>query len=149
MNSALPELRAPNATERMFNRAFGFLAGLGLAPSYSYLLEVRGRKTGRVYSTPISLLELNGKRYLVAPRGTTQWVRNAEASGRVVLKRGGSRREFGLRPLAGEEKLEVLKTYLDRFKGAVQRFFTVPAGSPREAFAPVAENHPAFELIPK
>jgi hypothetical protein len=66
MNPTLPEFRAPTAIERGFNRVFGFLVGLGLGYSYNYLLQVRGRKSGRLYSTPIDLLELGGKRFLVA-----------------------------------------------------------------------------------
>ena len=75
MNSNSPTFRQPTALERAFNRIFGFLVGLGLGFSYNYLLEVRGRKSGKLYSTPIDLLKLNGKTYLVAPRGRTQWVR--------------------------------------------------------------------------
>ena len=97
MNSALPAFREPSTGEKIFNRVFGFLVGLGLGFPYNYLLEVRGRKTGRVYSTPIDLLELNGKKYLVAPRGRTQWVRNAEAAGEVTLKKGSKRLRFRLR----------------------------------------------------
>ena len=74
-----PAFRAPGRLEQLFNRAYGSLVGLGLGFPHSYLLEVRGRKSGRTYSTPIDLLELNGKRFLVAPRGRTQWVRNAES----------------------------------------------------------------------
>ena len=90
MNSSLPEFRAPTALERAFNRTYGFLVGLGLGFSHSYLLQVRGRKSGKLFSTPVELLELGGKRFLVAPRGRTQWVRNAEASGEVTLKKGES-----------------------------------------------------------
>ena len=86
MNSTQPSFRAPSAVERVFNRVFGSLVGLGLGFSYNYLLQVRGRKSGKIYSTPIDLLELGGKRFLVAPRGRTQWVRNAEAAGEVTLK---------------------------------------------------------------
>jgi deazaflavin-dependent oxidoreductase (nitroreductase family) len=148
MNSTLPGFREPSFTEKLFNRAFGFLVGLGLGPSYIYLLEVRGRKSGKLYSTPVDLLELRGKRYLVAPRGQTQWVRNAEAAGEITLKKGSKRERFRLRIIAGSEKSEVLKAYLDSYKAAVQRYFTIPAGSPPEAFAAIAENHPAFELLP-
>jgi deazaflavin-dependent oxidoreductase (nitroreductase family) len=147
MNSALPAFREPTSTEKFFNRAFGFFVGLGLGPSYIYLLEVRGRKSGKLYSTPVDLLALKGKRYLVAPRGRTQWVRNAEAAGEITLKRGSKRERFRLRVVAGSEKLEVLKAYLDSYKTAVQRYFAIPAGSPPEAFANIAENHPAFELL--
>ena len=148
MNSVLPSFRAPSAGERFFNRAFGFLVGLGLGFSYSYLLQVRGRKSGRIYSTPIDLLELRGKKFLVAPRGRTQWVRNAEAAGEVTLKKGSARQGFRLRPLDGEEKLEVLKAYLDTFKREVQRYFPVAAGSPAQGFSELAQSYPAFELLP-
>ncbi|HZR58334.1 MAG TPA: nitroreductase family deazaflavin-dependent oxidoreductase [Terriglobales bacterium] len=147
MNSSLPTFRAPSAAERIFNRLFGFLIGIGLGFSYNFLLEVRGRKSGKLYSTPINLLELNGKRFLVAPRGRTQWVRNAEAAGEVVLKKGSTRRKFRLRLLADAEKPEVLKAYLDTFKREVQRYFPVPAGSASEVFVPLLDSYPAFELV--
>jgi deazaflavin-dependent oxidoreductase (nitroreductase family) len=130
MNATQPTFHAPSPIERVFNRVYGSLDGLGLGFSYNYLLQVRGRKSGKIYSTPIDLLELDGKRYLVAPRGRTQWVRNAEAAGEVTLKKGKLEQRFRLRPLTDAEKPEVLKAYLDRFKREVQRYFPVPAGSP-------------------
>jgi deazaflavin-dependent oxidoreductase (nitroreductase family) len=138
----------PSSFEKTFNRVFGFMAGLGIAPSYIYLLEVRGRKSGKLYSTAVNLVELGGKKFLVAPRGRTQWVRNAEAAGEVTLKRG-SRAKFQLRPLADTEKPEILKLYLRSYKGAVQRFFPIPPDSPPEAFAEIASGYPTFELIAK
>jgi deazaflavin-dependent oxidoreductase (nitroreductase family) len=147
MNSSLPEFRAPSAVERIFNRVFGWLVGIGLGFSYNHLLQVRGRKSGRLYSTPINLLELGGKRFLVAPRGRTQWVRNAEAAGEVTLKKGRTRQGFRLRPIADGDKPEILKAYLDSFKREVQQYFPVAAGSPVVAFEPLAQSYPAFELI--
>jgi deazaflavin-dependent oxidoreductase (nitroreductase family) len=147
MNSTLTEFRAPTATERVFNRVFGFLVGLGLGFSYNYLLQVRGRKSGRIYSTPIDLLELGGKRFLVAPRGRTQWVRNAETAGEVTLKKGGTRQRFRLRPIPDADKPEVLKAYLDSFKREVQQYFPVAAGSPTKAFRELKQNYPVFELV--
>src|SRR5690242_15373895 len=91
---------APSGAERFFNRAFGFLIGKGVGPSYAYLLQVKGRKSGKVYSTPVNLLEMDGKQFLVAPRGRTQWVRNAEASGEITLKKGSYRKRFGLRAVS-------------------------------------------------
>ena len=147
MNSVLPAFREPTAVEKIFNRSFGFLVGLGLGPSHIYLLQVRGRKTGKLFSTPVDLLELHGKRYLVAPRGRTQWVRNAEAAGEITLKKGSTRQKFHLRPIPDAEKPQILKAYLDTFKREVQRYFSIPAGSPREQFAAIAESYPAFELL--
>ena len=149
MDSTNPSFRQPTAVERVFNKTFGFLVGMGLGFSYNYLLQVRGRKSGKIYSTPIDLLEIEGKRFLVAPRGRAQWVRNAEAAGEVTLKKGSKREKFGLRALADEEKPAILKAYLDQFKREVQGYFPIAAGSPVEAFRELVQNYPAFELISK
>jgi deazaflavin-dependent oxidoreductase (nitroreductase family) len=132
----------------MLSRVLGFLVGLGLSPSYNYLLEVRGRKSGKLYSTPVNLVELNGRQFLVAPRGRTQWVRNAEAASEVTLKKRGIRRKFRLRALADSEKPELLKAYLTRHRMAVHKFFPVPPEAPVEAFTKIAAGYPAFELLP-
>jgi deazaflavin-dependent oxidoreductase (nitroreductase family) len=145
--SSTPSFRAPTAVERVFNRLYGLLVGLGLGFSYNYLLQVRGRKSGKIYSTPIDLLEVGGKRFLVAPRGRAQWVRNAEVAGEVTLRKGSKSEKFRLRPLSDQEKAEILKAYLDRFKREVQTYFPVPAGSAAEAFRPLLASYPAFELI--
>ena len=147
MNSNLAVFREPTAVEKTFNRVFGFLVGIGLGFSYNYLLQVRGRKSGNLYSTPINLLEWKGKRFLVAPRGRTQWVRNAEAAGEVTLKKGSARLKVRLRPVADTEKPEILKAYLDNFKREVQRYFPVAAGSLAESFVEVAGSYPVFELL--
>jgi deazaflavin-dependent oxidoreductase (nitroreductase family) len=144
--SSLPVFRPPAAIDRAFNRLYGFLVGMGIGLSHSYLLQVKGRKSGKIYSTPVDLLELNGKRFLVAPRGRTQWVRNAEAAGEITLKKGKFRQRFSLRAIPDADKPPVLKAYLDRFESEVQRFFPVAAGSPIESFEQLAESYPAFEL---
>src|SRR5713226_550107 len=147
-----PAFREPTRVERIFNRAFGFFIGLGLGLPHNYLLQVRGRKTGRIYSTPINLLVVGlswsgGERYLVAPRGRTQWVRNVEAAGEITLKKGRTRENFRVRPIPDEEKPEFLKLYLERFTPTVQRYFPIPAGSALEAFRDLARNYPVFELL--
>ena len=141
------KFEAPSAGERIFSRAFGLLVGLGLGLRHNYLLQVRGRTTGRVHSTPVNVLELNGKRWLVAPRGRTQWVRNAEVTGEVLLRKGWRTQRYRVRLVPDSEKPEVLSTYLDRFKLTVQRYFPVPAGSAPSAFAGLAGRYPVFELL--
>jgi hypothetical protein len=145
---AVPPFREPSPLERVFNRGFGALVSVGLAPRDYYFLQVRGRKSGRVYGTPVSLVTLRGVRFLVAPRGRTQWVRNAEASREVVLKRGSARRRFRLRALADADKPPVLLAYVERYGAFVRRYFPVPAGSPARAFAEIAARYPVFELSP-
>jgi deazaflavin-dependent oxidoreductase (nitroreductase family) len=143
-----PVFLEPKPIEKVFSRALGYLVGLGIGPAYMYLLQVRGRKSGRLYETPVNMLDLEGKRYLVAPRGRTQWVRNAEATGEIALKKGRSRQSYRLRPIPDGEKPPLLKLYLERFITQVQRYFTVKAGSAAEAFREVAPNYPVFELLP-
>jgi hypothetical protein len=75
-------------------------------------------------------------------------VRNAAATGKVTLKKGRRSEEFVLRPIPDEQKPEILKTYLDSYKTAVQRYFPIPAGSPAQDFRALAARYPVFELIP-
>lgn len=138
--------KMPSFFEKTFSRVFGFLASVGVVPSFIYRLEVRGRKSGKLYTTAVNLMELDGKKYLVAPRGRTQWVRNAEATGEVTLKRGRARK-FKLRSLDDSEKPRVLKTYLTNYKSAVGQFFPVKPEADLAAFGEIAAGYPAFELI--
>jgi deazaflavin-dependent oxidoreductase (nitroreductase family) len=142
-----PEFRRPSAGERWFNRGFGVLVGLGLGLSHNYLLQVEGRRTGRVHATPVNVLELDGRRWLVAPRGRTQWVRNADVAGAVTLRRGWSRRRFRIRTVPDAERPRILRAYLDRFRPTVQRYFPVRAGSSDAAFVTLADRYPVFELL--
>src|SRR2546430_15546157 len=114
------DYQAPSTAEKAFNRIFGYMAGLGIAPSFIYLLEVRGRKSGKIYSTAVNSLELDGKQFLVAPRGRTQWVRNAEAAGELQVKRG-ARRRVRLRALSDSAKPQMLKAYLTNYRSEERR----------------------------
>jgi deazaflavin-dependent oxidoreductase (nitroreductase family) len=136
----------PTFVERLINRGIGALVGLGIGLPHMRVLEVRGRKSGKLYSLPVDLLSDGGKLYLVAPRGYTEWVRNAEVAREVTLRRGGRAERYRLRALPDAEKPPILKAYLDGFRREVQRYFPVPAGSPPEALVPHAPRYPAFEL---
>jgi deazaflavin-dependent oxidoreductase (nitroreductase family) len=138
----------PTPFEAFFNRALGLFVGIGLGPKDYYLLEVRGRKSGRVYSTPVSIIEHGGNWYVVAPRGTTQWVRNARTSGRITLRAGSKRNQFDLREILSANRAPILKNYLARYTKFVQRYFQVQNGAPEAEFARIADNYPVFELIP-
>lgn len=138
----------PTPVERVFNQAFGMIVRLGIGLSHNYLLQVPGRKTGRIYSTPVDLLEMNGRRFLVSGRGETQWVRNALAAGRLVLAKGRRQNAFRVRAVSDSEKPPILKAYLERFKLTVQRYFPIPAGSALSDFEQIAERYPVFELLP-
>ena len=94
-------------------------------------------------------MEIAGDKILVAPRGRTQWVRNAEASNEIPLKRASYHQSFSLKPIPDSEKPPILKEYLDRYASAVKKFFPIPSNSPIDAFRDIAPNYPVFELIPK
>jgi hypothetical protein len=147
MRGNAPGYRRPNAAERAFGRALTVLVRLGLVRGHFYVLEVRGRKSGRAISLPVDPLELDGSRYLVCARGEANWVRNARAAGEIVLVRAMRRQRYRVRELAPALRPPVLKAYLDRFASEVQRFFPVVAGSPVEAFAELAPRYPVFELL--
>src|SRR6266516_7002279 len=85
----------------------------------------------------------------LAPRGETQWVRNARVSGEVWLKRGRTRQRFKLRALDDRDKPEILREYLSRYRLTVQRYFAVPAGAGLEMFSDIVRQYPVFELIPQ
>jgi deazaflavin-dependent oxidoreductase (nitroreductase family) len=146
--SAGGEFLKPSSVERAFNRVVGWLVAAGFGFYNSFLLEVVGRKSSRVYATPVHLLEIQRRVFLVCPRGRAQWVINAEASGQVWLRRGRVRMPYSIRPVALAEKPELLRAYLDRFRLTVQRYFPMPAGSPANEFAAVAGRYPVFELTP-
>ena len=138
----------PGAIERSFGRILTFLVRVGLVRGHFYILEVRGRKSGRTIALPVDPIELDGHRYLVCARGNSNWVRNVRVAGEVALVRAMRRRRFAARELPTSARPLILKAYLDRFATEVQRFFLVPKGSAVEAFNDIAPGYPVFELQP-
>ena len=148
MDQSPKQFKRPSFLDRMVNRLFGFMVKFGFGLSHNFLLEVRGRKSGQIYSTPVNLLDYKNRKYLVAPRGNTQWVRNVIASQKATLVKGSIRENIRLQPIADQAKAEILKAYLDTYKLTVQRYFPIRAGSPTKEFEPLAERYPAFETMP-
>jgi len=138
----------PSFAARVVNRLYGWITRVGLGLPNSYVLQVAGRKTGKIRSVPVNVLSYNnGKIFLVATRGSTQWSRNVLANRNITLKRGRLRTEFRVRVVLAAEKPKILKAYVTRFHWLVRRFFAVPAGAPSASFAPIADRYPVFELI--
>ncbi len=146
---ATPYFERLSAFDRVVNGLFGILVGLGIGFAHSYVLEVRGRKSGRLFRTPVNLLLRGEQRYLVASRGETNWVRNARAAGKVALARGSERKSYRVREVPAAQRPEIIKDFLDRFALSVQRYYPVPKGSPVSAFVEIAARYPVFELIPE
>jgi deazaflavin-dependent oxidoreductase (nitroreductase family) len=139
----------PTLPGRIINRLYCWITSIGFGRPNSYVLLVSGRKTGKIRSVPINVLSYNGKLFLVATRGHTQWSRNALVKRNITLKRGRLRTEFRLREVLDAEKPKILKAYVNRFRRMSGRFFPLPAGAPSGAFAPIAARYPVFELIRK
>jgi deazaflavin-dependent oxidoreductase (nitroreductase family) len=134
-------------TTNVFNRIVAGLARLGIGLLGSRVLEVRGRSSGQPRRTPVNLLTLAGERYLVAPRGETQWARNLRASGEGRLIVGGRSERFTAVELADEEKPPVLRAYLRRWKFEVGAFFDgIGPDSSEQELLGAAPKHPVFRL---
>lgn len=132
-------------TRRLVNAVMGPLARRGLGGRHAYVLTVRGRKTGRAYSTPVILVE-DSERWLVAPYGDVGWVRNARAAGEVALSRAGQSETLRIEEASPDEAAPVLRQYLKDVR-VVRPFFDVTPGSPLDDFVTEAPRHPVFRLV--
>ena len=130
---------------RAANRLVRLLLALGLMPGPTYLLTVPGRRTGRPLSTPVTLVEEGGDRWLVAPYGDVAWVRSARAAGQVTLTRGRRTETVPLRELSSGEAAPVLQSYVTRVP-ITRPYFDVTPASPLAAFEAEALRHPVFHL---
>jgi deazaflavin-dependent oxidoreductase (nitroreductase family) len=134
-------------TANVFNRIIAALTGSGVSILGSRVLEVRGRTSGQWRRTPVNLLTLDGERYLVAPRGETQWARNLRISREGRLLVGKRSESFTATELGDDEKAPVLRAYLKRWKFEVGVFFDgVGPDSSEEELRGAAPKHPVFRL---
>ncbi|ADP79833.1 nitroreductase/quinone reductase family protein [Pseudofrankia inefficax] len=144
-----PHYRKPGVfTRKVFNQLVALATRAGISVLGSRVLEVRGRVSGEPRRTPVNLLTLDGREYLVSPRGHSQWVRNARAAGgELDLLLGRSRSHYRATELADDVKVPVLRAYLRRWKAEVGVFFDgVGPDSTDEELAAIAPRHPAFVL---
>jgi len=146
--SVAPQYRAPGWFDRnVFNRFVAGLTRAGLSVWGSRVLEVRGRTTGDARRVPVNVLVYEGKRYLVAPRGQTQWVRNLRAAGEGHLLLGRRREHFTAIEIPDAEREPILRAYLRRWKWEVGQFFGgVGPDSPTEELERIAADHPVFRI---
>jgi deazaflavin-dependent oxidoreductase (nitroreductase family) len=135
-------------TKNVFNRAVALLTRAGISVMGSRVLEVRGRTSDEPRRTPVNLLQFDGQRYLVAPRGHTQWVRNLRASGEGRLLVGPRAERFSATEIVDDgEKVAILRAYLKRWAVEVGVFFEgVGAKSSDEELRRIAPNHPVFRV---
>jgi deazaflavin-dependent oxidoreductase (nitroreductase family) len=134
-------------TRNVFNKAVAGLTGLGVSILGSRILAVRGRKSGEWRTTPVNLLVIDGQRYLVAPRGHTQWVRNMRAAHGGELRLGRKVEPFTATEVSDADKPAILRAYLKRWKAEVGVFFGgVGPDSSEAELARISPDHPVFKI---
>jgi deazaflavin-dependent oxidoreductase (nitroreductase family) len=142
----MPRVLGITVPRRVLNLAVTPLAWAGVAPFDIHLLTVRGRRTGRRHTTPVTVLRHAGERWLVAPYGERNWVRNARAAGVVELRRGRLRERVSVEEVVGAgERAPVLRAYLERNRSTAD-LFDAGRGAPVAEFAAEADRHPVFRL---
>lgn len=148
-SSATPHYRRPGwLTRNVVNRSVARLTRLGVSVWGSRVLEVPGRTSGEPRRVPVNLLTIDGRDYLVSARGHGQWVRNVRANdGRLALLLGRRRTTYLATELADDEKIDVLRAYLRRWKAEVGVFFDgVDASSTDDELRAIASKHPVFAI---
>lgn len=143
----MPHYRKPTSSDKVFNAVVRGLTKTGISVWGSRPLRVRGRKSGLVRTTPVNVLTLDAERYLVAPRGETEWVRNFRVAGEGELVLGRRVERFTADELADDDKVAVLRAYLRRWKMEVGKFFDgVSADSSDDDLRRIAPEHPVFRI---
>jgi deazaflavin-dependent oxidoreductase (nitroreductase family) len=142
----MPKVYRTTPIVRFFNSIMKVLIRLGFMPQPMHVLTVRGRKSGKLYKTPVSLIIHDDKRYLVSPYGEVNWVKNARTSGAVTLAHGRKQETYHIQELAPTDAAPILKEYMNR-ETITQPYFNVTSQSPVEAFEAEAAAHPVFELV--
>jgi deazaflavin-dependent oxidoreductase (nitroreductase family) len=137
----------PNRTARVANALFRWLAEAGVSVAGTRALRVRGRKTGELRRVVVNLLTVDGRDFVVSPRGNTQWARNARAAGRVELGPRRRSREVAVTEVADDAKPELLKLYLGRWYWEVKGHVGgLTPDSTDDEIAAAAPSIPVFEL---
>jgi len=136
----------PSRATQVMNSFFGWLASVGLTPKDTVRLEVRGRRSGEMRSVAVTSVEHEGQRYLVSPRGESEWVRNVRAAGEAVL-RHGKPEAVRLEELPAGERAAIIQAYLKKTQRATGQHFGVKAEAGIEEFEGIASRHPVFRIV--
>ena len=139
--------RRPTKLTQMMNGALGWLASLGLTPSHMITLEVKGRRSGETRSTVMNMVEYEGEKYVVSPRGESEWVRNVRAAGGEAIIHRRGRRRVRLEEVPAEQRAPILKKYLGENAMSTKQHFGIDSKAELAEFQAIAGRHPAFRVI--
>jgi deazaflavin-dependent oxidoreductase (nitroreductase family) len=137
----------PGPITAIFNSIVAGFTRAGISVWGSRVLAVRGRTSGEMRTTPVNLLTVDGERYLVAPRGITQWVRNIRVAGEAELRLGRRVEQIRVVELTDDEKPAILRSYLRRWKFEVGVFFDGVDVTSDAALRKIAPGHPVFRVL--
>jgi deazaflavin-dependent oxidoreductase (nitroreductase family) len=139
----------PAKSASMFNGTIARLTRMGISFRGSRVLTVRGRKSGELRSQPVNPLPYQGERYLVAPRGVTQWVRNIRAAdGEAELRIGRKVEPIRVIELDDDAKPELLRAYLRKWAWETGVFFDGLTSKSTDAeLRAAAPGYPVFRIM--
>jgi deazaflavin-dependent oxidoreductase (nitroreductase family) len=141
---------APNRSANAFNTFAKWLTAHGVSLMGSRVIAIRGRKSGEIRTTVVNLFESDGERYLLSPRGHTQWVRNLRAAGEGELRLGRRTERFTPVEIADADKPELIRLYLRKWAWETGAFFDgLKADSPEADIAAAAPGFPVFRIVPR
>lgn len=138
--------RRPTRLTKIVNKLISALASLGMAPSHTVTLEVNGRHSGRTRSTAVIWVEYEGERYLVSPRGESEWVRNVRAAGGDAVIRHRGRKKVRLEEVPTERRAPVLQAYLRKTARMTRQLFELDPGASINEFERIAARYPVFRI---
>lgn len=139
--------KKPGTPVKIANAILGFFSSRGMGPDKIHKIEVRGRKSGQLRTAVISVVTYEGDRYLVAPRGNTEWSRNVKAAnGDASLLRKG-REKVHLEEVPVDQRAPIIKAYIAENASATKAYFGVEPDDPIENFERIAPDHPTFKVI--
>ena len=137
----------PSGPVKLMNSIIGRLASIGLVPG-SVMLQVKGRRSAQTRSTAVTWVEYEGQRYLVAPRGNTEWARNVQAAGGEAAIKSRKTERVRLEEVPVEQRAPIIKAYLKKTAMVTKREFGLDPKAPLEEFEKIAPRHPVFKITP-
>jgi deazaflavin-dependent oxidoreductase (nitroreductase family) len=138
----------PSGLVKVMNAFFGWLGAMGLIPGDTVQLQVKGRKSGQMRSVAVTWVEHEGQRYLVAPRGNTEWARNVQAAGGEAALKRRKAEKVRLEEVPVDQRAPIIKAYLKKTALVTKREFGIEPDAPMEEFERIAPDHPVFRIVP-
>ena len=132
--------------DRLMNGTARWLTRIGISVQGTRVLAVRGRRSGEWRTIVLNPIAVDGHRYLVAPRGETQWARNLRAAGGGELRVGRRVEAFTATEVQNADRAPILRAYLDAYGWSAGRFFAVAADSTDAELTAAAPDHPVFRI---